>query len=69
MTSTNKECFVERKDLIQVHDHCPEQPYVELEIPHDAKRVIAVSFGGLSRDQGTDNSHGESQVLTSPRLG
>ncbi|EKJ74980.1 hypothetical protein NXS19_008494 [Fusarium pseudograminearum] len=57
MTSTNKECFVERKDLIQVHDHCPEQPYVELEIPHDAKRVIAVSFGGLSRDQGwADNA-------------
>ncbi|RGP60616.1 hypothetical protein FSPOR_10583 [Fusarium sporotrichioides] len=57
MTSANKESFVERKDLIQVHDSCPEQPYVELEIPQDAKRVIAVSFGGLSRDQGwADNA-------------
>jgi hypothetical protein len=52
MTSDNKECFVERKDCIQVHDHCPEQPYVELEVPQDAKRVIAVSFGAISRDQG-----------------
>ncbi|GKU19368.1 unnamed protein product, partial [Fusarium langsethiae] len=57
MISTNKESFVERKDLIQVHDSCPEQPYVELEVPQDAKRVIAVSFGGLSRDQGwADNA-------------
>ncbi|KAM0549854.1 hypothetical protein ACHAPJ_009296 [Fusarium lateritium] len=52
MTSISKECFVERKEAIQVHDHCPEQPYVELEVPQDAKRVIAVSFGGISRDQG-----------------
>ncbi|KAL6912771.1 hypothetical protein FSST1_010531 [Fusarium sambucinum] len=57
MTSINKESFVERKDLVQVHDHCPEQPYIELEIPQDAKRIIAVSFGGLSRDQGwADNA-------------
>ncbi|KAJ4252017.1 hypothetical protein NW762_011318 [Fusarium torreyae] len=52
MTSISKECFVERKEAIQVHDHCPEQPYVELEVPQDAKRVIAVTFGGISRDQG-----------------
>ena len=52
MTSTNKECSVERRDCIQVHDHCPEQPYVELEVPQDAKRVTSVTFGGISRDQG-----------------
>ncbi|KAF4339634.1 heterokaryon incompatibility (het-6OR allele) [Fusarium beomiforme] len=52
MTSTIKTCSAERKDAIQVHDHCPEQAYVELEVPQDAKRVTAVTFGGISRDQG-----------------
>ncbi|KAM0208638.1 hypothetical protein ACHAQI_006841 [Fusarium lateritium] len=52
MTTIAKECFAERKDAIQVHDHCPEQPYVELEVPQDAKRVTAVTFEGISRDQG-----------------
>jgi hypothetical protein len=52
MTNIAKECFAERKDAIQVHDHCPEQPYVELEVPQDAKRVTAVTFEGVSRDQG-----------------
>lgn len=52
MASEMKTCFVERKDAIQVHDHCPERPYVELEVPQDAKRVTAVTFGGTSRDQG-----------------
>ncbi|KAF5969542.1 heterokaryon incompatibility (het-6OR allele) [Fusarium coicis] len=52
MTTEMKTCFVERKDAIQVHDHCPERPYVELEVPQDAKRVDAVTFAGTSRDQG-----------------
>jgi hypothetical protein len=52
MTTEMKTCFVERKDAIQVHDHCPERPYVELEVPQDAKRVHAVTFAGTSRDQG-----------------
>ncbi|RKL25729.1 hypothetical protein BFJ68_g356 [Fusarium oxysporum] len=52
MATNTKTCFVERKDAIQVHDHCPERPYVELEVPQDAKRVTAVTFGGISRDQG-----------------
>ncbi|KAF5019388.1 hypothetical protein F66182_8588, partial [Fusarium sp. NRRL 66182] len=52
MSCTIKTCFIERKDALQVHDHCPERPYVELEVPQDARRVIAVSFGGVSRDQG-----------------
>ncbi|KAF4424738.1 hypothetical protein F53441_14220 [Fusarium austroafricanum] len=50
--ATIKQHSVERKDAIQVHDHCPERPYVELEVPQDAKRVTAVTFSGTSRDQG-----------------
>ena len=52
MSSQIKLCTAERADLIQVHDHCPERPYVELEVPQDAKSVIAVSFTAISRDQG-----------------
>ncbi|KAG5811104.1 hypothetical protein H9Q74_006174 [Fusarium xylarioides] len=52
MAAEMKISYVERKDAIQVHDHCPERPYVELEVPQDAKRVTAVTFAGTSRDQG-----------------
>ncbi|KAM5345125.1 hypothetical protein ACJ41O_010987 [Fusarium nematophilum] len=47
-----RECTAVRRELLQVHDHCPEQPYVELEVPQDAKKVLAVSFTTTSRDQG-----------------
>lgn len=47
-----KKCSARRADLIQVHDHCPERPYLELEVPKDAKEVVAVSFTAVSRDQG-----------------
>ncbi len=48
-----KEATSVRADLIQVHDHCPERPYVELAIPRDAKSVVSVLFKATSRDQGT----------------
>ncbi|KAF4980028.1 hypothetical protein FZEAL_3890 [Fusarium zealandicum] len=34
------------------HDHCPERPYVELEVPQDARRIVAVSFSAVAHDQG-----------------
>ncbi|KAJ3549234.1 hypothetical protein NM208_g611 [Fusarium decemcellulare] len=52
MSSAIKECFAEHKELLQVHDHCPERPYVELQVPQDSKRVVAVSFTAVAHDQG-----------------
>ncbi|RTE80853.1 hypothetical protein BHE90_004666 [Fusarium euwallaceae] len=52
MSATIKECFGEHKELLQVHDHCPERAYVEVQVPADAKRVVAVNFTAVSRDQG-----------------
>ncbi|KPM42173.1 hypothetical protein AK830_g4379 [Neonectria ditissima] len=47
-----REHTAKRVDLIQVHEHCPHLPYVELEVPEEAKRVVRVTFTTLSRDQG-----------------
>ncbi|KAH6976534.1 heterokaryon incompatibility protein-domain-containing protein [Ilyonectria sp. MPI-CAGE-AT-0026] len=47
-----REHMVRRLDLIQVHEHCPHIPYVELHVPDEAKRVVRVTFTTLSRDQG-----------------
>ncbi|CAM1503623.1 Fc.00g012140.m01.CDS01 [Cosmosporella sp. VM-42] len=47
-----KKQVAKRCQLIQVHDHCPERPYIELKVPEDAKAVVAISFMALSRDQG-----------------
>lgn len=52
MNATIKECVAEHKELLQVHDHCPERAYVEVQVPADAKKVVAVSFTAVSRDQG-----------------
>ncbi|CAM1508928.1 Fc.00g026670.m01.CDS01 [Cosmosporella sp. VM-42] len=61
MSSEIKVCSAKRTELIQVHDHCPDRPYVELEIPQDAKSVVAVSFTTISRDQGwADTKEGPS---------
>ncbi|KAK7419698.1 hypothetical protein QQZ08_010785, partial [Neonectria magnoliae] len=47
-----REHTAKRTDLIQVHGHCPHIPYVELEVPDEAKGVVRVTFSTLSRDQG-----------------
>ncbi|KAM0435864.1 hypothetical protein ACHAPT_002755 [Fusarium lateritium] len=52
MSAIIKECVAEHKELLQVHDHCPERAYVEVQVPQDAKRVVAVNFSAVSRDQG-----------------
>lgn len=61
MGSNIRECHIERSDLIQVHDHCPDRPYIELRVPDDAKAVAAVTFTTISRDQG-----GSRHLLSSP---
>ncbi|KAI1123255.1 heterokaryon incompatibility protein-domain-containing protein [Nemania abortiva] len=41
-----------RQSLVEVYEHCPQRPYVELTVPPYSKAVTAVSFTTLSRDQG-----------------
>lgn len=52
MSATIKECVAEHKELLQIHDHCPERAYVEVQVPADARKVVAVNFTAISRDQG-----------------
>lgn len=52
MSATIKECVAEHKELLQVHDHCPERAYVEVQVPADAKKVVVVNFTAVSHDQG-----------------
>lgn len=47
-----QECTAEHKELLQIHDHCPERAYVEVQVPADAKKVVAVTFIAVSHDQG-----------------
>jgi hypothetical protein len=51
------------KDLIQVHEHCPQRAYVELMVPPDFGTVTAVYFTTVSRDQG---GHPSTILRTSP---
>lgn len=56
-----KEISARRADLIQVHDHCVEQPYVELLIPQDCHTVTEVVFTAVAKDQGwADRNDGPS---------
>jgi hypothetical protein len=52
MSPQMRTCTARRADLIQVHDHCPEESYVELEVPADAQEIVEVTFTAISRDQG-----------------
>lgn len=52
MDAVIQECVAEHKELLQVHDHCPERAYVEVQVPADAKKVVAVTFTAVSHDQG-----------------
>lgn len=47
-----RSCTAHCADFIQVHDHCAERAYVELEIPADAAAVLKVTFSISARDQG-----------------
>ncbi|KAI0477852.1 heterokaryon incompatibility protein-domain-containing protein [Xylariaceae sp. FL0804] len=47
-----KNISVERKDPYIVHQHCPDRPYLELQVPADVKSVKSIDFTVWSRDQG-----------------
>ncbi|CAI6094252.1 unnamed protein product [Clonostachys chloroleuca] len=54
--ANTKKCSASRAHPIQVHDHCPDRPYIELRIPSDAKSVEAVTFTAIAHDQGWASS-------------
>ncbi|CAG9982216.1 unnamed protein product [Clonostachys byssicola] len=54
--ANTKKCSASRTHSIQVHDHCPDRPYIELRIPSDAKSVEAVTFTAIAHDQGWASS-------------
>ncbi|CAH0027674.1 unnamed protein product [Clonostachys rhizophaga] len=58
MPNTTK-CSASRAHPIQVHDHCPDRPYIELRVPSDARSVEAVTFTAVSHDQGWATSQNE----------
>jgi len=41
-----------RHGVIQVHEHCPRRPYLELVVPPEALAVTSATFVTDSRDQG-----------------
>lgn len=47
-----KKHTVTRTDLVEVQEHCPDVPYLELVVPDDAGRVRSIKFTWQSRDQG-----------------
>ncbi|KAK0624203.1 heterokaryon incompatibility protein-domain-containing protein [Immersiella caudata] len=47
-----KQHRVDREGLVQVYEHCPRRPYVELVVPSDCAEVTTAVFITLSRDQG-----------------
>lgn len=49
-----------RRGVVQVHEHCPQRPYVELIVPDDVQTVTAASFTTVSRDQGWADSKAQS---------
>lgn len=46
------ECVAERKELVVTHQHCPDRPYLELQIPEDAEVVRFIECSFVGRDQG-----------------
>ncbi|CAJ2500007.1 Uu.00g028600.m01.CDS01 [Anthostomella pinea] len=55
MPAKSKIVSAQHTGLVTVHQYCPTRPYVELEIPPDAGKVLAVTFEIVSRDQGMCN--------------
>lgn len=47
-----KKSSSERRDLYIVHQHCPDRPYLELEVPEDFLKPRFIEFEVDSRDQG-----------------
>ena len=47
-----KQLVVERRDLVIVHQHCPDRPYLELVVPEDFHAALYIEFTAESRDQG-----------------
>jgi hypothetical protein len=43
---------ISRNEVVQVYEHCPRRPYVELTVPQDASTLLSVLFTTESRDQG-----------------
>lgn len=48
---------VKREDIWQVCRMCPERPYVQLQVPVNAKSVQQVKFTIVSHDQGKIRHH------------
>ncbi|KAL1872743.1 hypothetical protein Daus18300_004289 [Diaporthe australafricana] len=46
------ECSAERKELVTIHQFCPDRPYLELRIPDNAGSVKFVECALVGRDQG-----------------
>ncbi|KAK2603388.1 hypothetical protein N8I77_009852 [Diaporthe amygdali] len=46
------ECVAERKGLVVTHQHCPDRPYLELQVPDDADVVRSIECLFVGRDQG-----------------
>lgn len=49
-----EECTVHRQELVVVHQHCRDKPYLELTIPEGTGRILSLNFTFESRDQGID---------------
>ena len=47
-----KRLVAERDGLVVVHQHCPDRPYIELEVPCDFGTARLVKCTAESRDQG-----------------
>lgn len=45
-------CTVERVELVNVCETCPEVPYIQIEVPDNARRIRQITFTITSRDQG-----------------
>ena len=47
-----KRVVARRKNIVTIHEHCPDRPYVELVVPEDFRAACYVEYTIDSRDQG-----------------
>ncbi|KAK3358728.1 heterokaryon incompatibility protein-domain-containing protein [Lasiosphaeria hispida] len=52
LTLTMEKHRAVRHSFVQVHEHCPRRPYLELVVPPEASAVTSATFTTDSRDQG-----------------
>jgi hypothetical protein len=64
-----RKCSAERAELVNVCETCPEAPYIQLQVPDEAKRVQQITFTITSHDQGEWVSIMLFLLLTSEPLG